>query len=98
HPRHTLSPYTTLFRSVQTNGITNLRQSTLSSPGNPSLGWEQVNTANLGIDWAIKNQRISGSFEGYHKRATNLLGAMLTDPTLGIDRKSTRLNSSHVKI
>ncbi|WP_262249109.1 SusC/RagA family TonB-linked outer membrane protein [Parapedobacter soli] len=75
--------------NVQTNGITNLRQSTLSSPGNPSLGWEQVNTANLGIDWAIKNQRISGSFEGYHKRATNLLGAMLTDPTLGIPSNST---------
>ena len=83
----TQSHYPTVF--VQTNTISNLTQSNLTSPGNPSLRWERVNTMNAGLDWALKNQRISGSFEYYRKWSDHLLGAVLIDPTLGIPSSST---------
>lgn len=57
----------------------------LSHPGNPNLGWEQVNTLNLGLDWSIKGQRLTGSFEWYNKDANHLLGSIKIDPTTGAE-------------
>jgi len=70
--------------SVGTNSLTGLRQSSLQHPGNPSLRWEQVNTFNVGLDWRLFNNRISGSAEYYSKNAKHLLGDNLMDPTLGV--------------
>ena len=75
------SQYPTI--SLTTDAKTGLPMANLSHPGNPSLQWEQVNTLNLGLDWASKNNRFSGSLEGYNKAAKNLLGSILIDPTTG---------------
>ncbi len=69
---------------VVMNNVSGLLQSNLTSPGNPSLRWEQVNTFNTGLDWRIKNGRIGGSLEFYVKNASNLLGTNLMDPTTGV--------------
>jgi len=74
--------------SVGTDGRTGLNNAVLSSPGNPSLRWEQVKTWNLGVDWALVNRRISGSIEYYRKHASDLLGNNLMDPTTGISLNS----------
>jgi TonB-linked SusC/RagA family outer membrane protein len=78
----TQSQYPTI--TVSTNGITQLPQATLNSPGNRFLKWEQVNTLNLGLDFKSVNNRISGSIEYYYKRAKDLLGSNSLDPTTGI--------------
>lgn len=80
------SHYPTIY--VGTNSVTQLPQSVLSSPGNPSLRWEQVNTLNLAIDWRTKNRRFSGSIEYYDKDANHLLGESLMDPTTGVSLTS----------
>jgi TonB-dependent starch-binding outer membrane protein SusC len=41
---------------------------------NPDLKWEQTAEVNLGIDFAILNERISGTIEAYHKKTSDLLG------------------------
>ena len=69
--------------SLGTNDITGLVQATLRHPGNPSLRWEQVNTANAGMDWRVYNNRIGGSIEYYDKHAKHLLGSNMMDPTTG---------------
>ncbi|WP_345947702.1 SusC/RagA family TonB-linked outer membrane protein [Mucilaginibacter sp. PAMB04274] len=51
--------------------------------GNPDLGWEQVSTANLGLDFATKGNRIQGSIEYYRKRGQDLFGNALLDYTGG---------------
>lgn len=61
-----------------------LRSGLISSVGNPSLKWENVATYNLGLDWKVRNDRISGSFESYIKKGSDLLGNTLLDPTTGI--------------
>lgn len=70
--------------SYDIDGITNLQYASLRSVGNPSLRWEKVNTLNLGIDISLLNNRFSGSLEYYEKKAEDLIGAMLMDPTTGI--------------
>ncbi|WP_343571048.1 SusC/RagA family TonB-linked outer membrane protein [Sphingobacterium sp.] len=66
------------------NEDTGLPQVSLQKIGNPSLKWEKVNTLNLAMDFSLFKNRISGSIEFYQKRASNLIGADIMDPTTGI--------------
>ncbi|HAN77924.1 MAG TPA: hypothetical protein DCQ31_09205 [Bacteroidales bacterium] len=47
----------------------------IANNSNLDLQWEQNSEMNIGLDWAIWNNRISGSFEYYDKRTNNLLYA-----------------------
>lgn len=57
----------------------------LTSVGNPSLRWEQIQTWNIGIDAASRGHRIQGSIEYYIKDASDLIGSEFLDPTSGIN-------------
>ena len=41
--------------------------------GNPNLKWESTTGTNLGIDFAVLNNRVSGTVEGYQTKTSNLL-------------------------
>src|SRR5690606_39443085 len=86
----TLFPYTSLFRSGSV--------APGARPGgfsNPDLGWESTNILDFGVDVGFFNGRINTTIDYYISDTRDLL---LSVPIPGIDRKSTRLNSSHVKI
>ncbi|RDC55917.1 SusC/RagA family TonB-linked outer membrane protein [Pedobacter chinensis] len=54
----------------------------LASNANSSLRWEQTENFNLGLDFNIfKN--ITGSFDYYTKKTTDVMGNSTIDPTLG---------------
>jgi TonB-linked SusC/RagA family outer membrane protein len=57
---------------------------TLLSAPNPGLTWEKIRMINIGVEYAILNQRISGSFEYYTKSGINLIGPITTEATKGI--------------
>ncbi|MBO9660394.1 MAG: SusC/RagA family TonB-linked outer membrane protein, partial [Chitinophagaceae bacterium] len=40
---------------------------------NPNLQWEELSTLNAGADFALLNNRLTGSFDWYKKRTTNML-------------------------
>lgn len=61
----------------ETNGIA----TNIVSPPNASLRWEKTATTNIGLDFAILRNRISGSFDYYIRKTTDLLGEKPTDPT-----------------
>ncbi|MFT3947185.1 MAG: SusC/RagA family TonB-linked outer membrane protein [Agriterribacter sp.] len=63
---------------------TPLEYATILNPPNDKLRWEKVRMINLAADFALFNNRISGSVEYYFKKAEDLLGAAPVDPTLGI--------------
>jgi TonB-linked SusC/RagA family outer membrane protein len=46
----------------------------IASPANRSLTWESTKTINLGLDFAVLNNRLIGAFDLYRKRTTDLLG------------------------
>lgn len=53
----------------------------ITTINNPSLKWEQVSQANIGIDFSFKNHIIIGSIDFYKKRATDLYGPTPYDYT-----------------
>ena len=54
----------------------------LASNANSGLRWEQTENLNMGLDFSIfKN--ISGSFDYYTKKTTDVMGNSPIDPTLG---------------
>lgn len=48
-------------------------QGTVQSRPNPDLRWEKTTTVNVGLDFALLSNRLTGTIEYYHKRGTDLL-------------------------
>ncbi len=48
----------------------------LKALGNKNLKWQVTDQYNVGLDFAVWNSRIRGSFDGYIKRTDNLLSSM----------------------
>ncbi|RLJ77371.1 SusC/RagA family TonB-linked outer membrane protein [Pedobacter alluvionis] len=48
--------------------------SRVRNPPNPFLRWEKVKTYNLGLDYVVLKNRISGSIDFYQKDAEDLIG------------------------
>src|SRR5207302_11454021 len=86
-PQPTLFPYTTLFRSRQryAEAARCRRPRALAHGIDPIRG-------NLGRDHRRRRHEWIGAFD------LSVRGAERASRSVGLDRKSTRLNSSHVKI
>lgn len=48
---------------------------TLYRPDNytPKLKWETTTTYNIGVDWGVLDQRLTGSVDWYYRKTENLL-------------------------
>ncbi len=55
----------------------------LGTPANPKLTWESTRTTNLGVDFAVLKNRISGSLDFYYKKTSDLLGNIPTNAFSG---------------
>ncbi|MBL1409001.1 SusC/RagA family TonB-linked outer membrane protein [Sphingobacterium faecale] len=62
---------------------TPLSRASLDMLPNANLRWEKVNILNIGIDFALKDDRVTGSLEYFDKRSKDLMGSAPLDPTLG---------------
>jgi hypothetical protein len=56
----------------------------LTATRNPTLTWETTKTANLGIDFGVLGNRITGSIEVYKASTSSLLLPQVLPPTTGI--------------
>ncbi len=66
----------TYSKNTGTNGFYPVAgDGTLYRPDNytPNLKWETTTTTNVGLDWGILNQRLSGSIDWYYRKTTDLL-------------------------
>lgn len=73
-----LSPVVYNFGDITTTGLY------LSNVSNPDLSWEYTSTVNLGLDFGILKNRISGSIELYKQFTDNLLLPQNLPSTTGI--------------
>lgn len=55
----------------------------LSTPANPKLTWENTTIFNLGLDFSLLKNRISGSLDMYYKDTEDLLGQLPVNPLTG---------------
>lgn len=65
----------------------------VTTPANDKLSWEKTQILNLGIDWAVLGNRLSGEIDFYHKNTTNLLGQAPVDPTTGFTTVLSNIGS-----
>lgn len=56
------------------------------SPENQSIRWETTNNLNLGLDYGLLENRISGSIDLYSKKTKDVFGRRSADPTLGFNQ------------
>ena len=62
---------------------------------NPKLRWEKTATYNVGLDFRLFNNVISGSLEYYNRQASDLLVRRYMDPTIGA--KSRVVNNGEMR-
>jgi TonB-linked SusC/RagA family outer membrane protein len=74
----------TTARMLGRSWDTGLPYAGITSPPNPQLRWERVRILNGGLDFALRNHRISGSLEYYQKRGEDLIGDRLVSPVTGL--------------
>ncbi|SEL98773.1 TonB-linked outer membrane protein, SusC/RagA family [bacterium A37T11] len=71
------------------------REARLGNLPNPELKGERTAVNNLGLDFASRNQRVSGRFDLYFKRGKDLIGNTPYDATTG--RNTFRGNVARMK-
>ncbi|SFU90547.1 SusC/RagA family TonB-linked outer membrane protein [Pontibacter akesuensis] len=64
---------------------------------NPALGWEYSNTWNYGIDFAILNNRLSGTVEYYVTNTDDILLSLGLPPTSGVDSYTANIGATQNK-
>ncbi len=75
------SPF--LIANAGTDYFTGEQSLSVANPENPLLGWEQTYTTNIGVDYALFNNRVRGSIEFYNKQTKDVLAEVNMDPTTG---------------
>jgi TonB-linked SusC/RagA family outer membrane protein len=61
----------------------------VSALPNPNLDWEYTKTVNVGVDFSILKNRISGSIEYYHQHTDKILYSVVLPPTSGVSGNYT---------
>lgn len=57
---------------------------------NPDLKWETTGILNVGLDFSLKNRRLSGTIEYYRKNGRDLFGRSPVDVTTGVGKDVTK--------
>lgn len=76
-----VTAYTTAMLTY--NSFNQLPAATLQNPPNKNLRWEKNRMWNIGLDFATRNKRISGSIEYFNRNGNDLIGNSAIDPTSG---------------
>ncbi|RXQ88050.1 SusC/RagA family TonB-linked outer membrane protein [Ancylomarina salipaludis] len=65
--------------------LTNQTTGRIYNPANPNLRWERTSTKNIGVDFSVLNNRLSGSFDYYKRFSDDLISNTKLDPTYGFE-------------
>jgi len=88
-------PAVTTLAGFGNSQYTQFPMSYIGSPPNPDLRWEKVSTLNLGVDFSVIKNRLSGSIEWYRKISKDVISQAPIDPTTGI--RSLTFNYANLK-
>lgn len=74
----------TTFRYIGQDSYTGLQFANILGIGNPELRWEKIGIANFGLDFALRNQVLTGKLEYYYKSGSDILGDKTFPSNTGI--------------
>nr|WP_320000601.1 SusC/RagA family TonB-linked outer membrane protein [uncultured Draconibacterium sp.] len=72
-----------LTATIGVNEVTGAKYADLDTPPNDQLRWEKTASWNIGLDFSLWRNRLSGSIDGYRKTGTDILTITDLDPTTG---------------
>lgn len=72
-----------LLNIIGSDGRTGQPVANIYTPANSQLSWEITRTVNLGMDFALFNNKLSGTFDIYKKRTTGILADFPYNATYG---------------
>jgi TonB-linked SusC/RagA family outer membrane protein len=75
----------TTISYIGTNPNTQTAMSTINQFMNPDLKWEVIGMFNIGVDFVMCKNRITGSIEYFVKKVNDLYGPIPIDPTTGLN-------------
>jgi TonB-dependent starch-binding outer membrane protein SusC len=87
----------TTIRYMSINPYTQSPYARVQNFYNPDLRWEQVGMLNLGLDFKLKNNRVSGSIEVYKKNMKDLFAGSPIDVTTGLGRSFISRNVGNME-
>ncbi|KFF02658.1 SusC/RagA family TonB-linked outer membrane protein [Flavobacterium reichenbachii] len=85
------APYLTAYYNSNSNVGGN--QGTVRSRPNPELSWEKTTTTNIGLDFALFKNRLSGTLDLYNKKGEDLLASSTGIPTEGWGYSTYTINN-----
>ena len=97
------------IQPYQSISLSNTNNYVFGNPGNTALGvfplnmanndlkWETTYTTNLGIDFGLFNNRLTGTIELYNSDTKDLLVSRLIPPMTGYNRVQTNLGQTNNK-
>lgn len=85
------APYMTA--SYSNNNHVGGIQGSIQSRPNPDLRWEKTTTFNIGVDFALLDNRLNGSIEYYNKKGSDLLANTMGVPTEGWGYSTYTINN-----
>jgi Outer membrane receptor for Fe3+-dicitrate len=83
-----------LTATIDVNEINGQKVATLDTPPNEQLRWEKTTSWNLGLDFSLWRNRLSGSLDGYRQEGSDILTVTDLDPTTGWNQLT--INSGEV--
>lgn len=90
----TASPYITGTPWI--DPILGIPYAAVQQAPNPGLTWEKTGTYNIGLDFAVLNNKINGTFEFYSKRASDVLAQIAVNGTYGYQNNRATLNTGNI--
>lgn len=72
-----------LTARINTNALTGVKKAVLNTPPNDQLRWEKTTSWDWGFDFSVIDHRLTGSFDLYHKKGSDVLAQIDLDPTTG---------------
>ena len=75
---------TTFLYNQINSSYTGLTQAGVANIGNPELRWEKAGIGNLGLDFGLKNNVVTGSLEYYKKNGADIIGNESEAPSTGL--------------
>jgi TonB-dependent starch-binding outer membrane protein SusC len=92
-----IGAYTTLG-SLTTNfynfGSNNQNGYLINTAPNPELGWEKTRGTNIGIDFGLWNNRLTGSIDYYRNHTYDILLTKSLPRSLGINSQTTNIGAT----
>lgn len=92
---NTIAAYPTIAYSSEPHDITKLPFANVGSAPNSHLAPERTGMFNVGIDFSLKGNRLSGTLEWYQKRSANLIAPTPVDNSVGY--QSLMANSANLR-